>query len=83
MTTPKLFGIVTVGERGQVVIPAEAREALGIDAGDKLLVFRKENAEVLLLAKPDDFERHFQQITEHLASVRSIITSAKSKKEHE
>ena len=32
-------GAVTVGERGQVVIPAEARERLGISAGDKLLVF--------------------------------------------
>lgn len=33
------MGSVTVGERGQVVIPAEARETLGIGAGDKLLVF--------------------------------------------
>jgi len=32
-------GAATVGERGQVVIPAEARERLGINAGDKLLVF--------------------------------------------
>lgn len=33
------MGAATVGERGQVVIPAEARERLGIRAGDKLLVF--------------------------------------------
>ena len=33
------FGTVTVGERGQVVIPAEARKAFGIETGDKLLVF--------------------------------------------
>jgi len=32
-------GSVTVGERGQVVIPAEARERCGIEAGDKLLAF--------------------------------------------
>ncbi len=32
-------GAVTVGERGQVVIPAEAREKLAIEAGEKLLVF--------------------------------------------
>lgn len=32
------YGSVTVGERGQVVIPAEARAALGINAGDKILV---------------------------------------------
>ncbi len=32
------YGAVTVGERGQVVIPQMAREALGIKAGDKMLV---------------------------------------------
>jgi AbrB family looped-hinge helix DNA binding protein len=33
------IGSVTVGERGQVVIPAEARERCGIESGDKLLSF--------------------------------------------
>ena len=32
-------GSVTVGERGQVVIPAEARERCSLQAGDKLLAF--------------------------------------------
>ena len=31
-------GAVTVGERGQVVIPASARDLCGIAPGDKLLV---------------------------------------------
>lgn len=34
------YGSVTVGERGQIVIPAEARAELGIQPGDKLLVMR-------------------------------------------
>lgn len=34
----KVYGTATVGDRGQVSIPAEAREALGIQPGDKLLV---------------------------------------------
>ncbi len=32
------YGAVTVGERGQVVIPAQARRDHGIEAGQKLLV---------------------------------------------
>ena len=32
-------GAVTVGARGQVVIPASVRERMGIEPGDKLLVF--------------------------------------------
>lgn len=33
-----VFGIVKVGERGQVVIPKHAREVYDIKSGDKLLV---------------------------------------------
>jgi AbrB family looped-hinge helix DNA binding protein len=36
---PKFYGSTTVGERGQVVIPSEARRDLGIAHADKLLVF--------------------------------------------
>jgi AbrB family looped-hinge helix DNA binding protein len=36
--TSHFMGAATVGERGQVVIPAEARERLEIKPGDKLLV---------------------------------------------
>lgn len=34
----KFYGVVTVSERGQIVIPAEARRDFGIEVGDKLIV---------------------------------------------
>ena len=34
----KFYGSVTVSERGQVVIPAQARKDFGIETGEKLLV---------------------------------------------
>lgn len=33
-----LYGVVTVGERGQMVIPKEARDQFDIKPGDRLLV---------------------------------------------
>ena len=33
-----IFGVVKVGDRGQIVIPKDARELYGIKAGDSLLV---------------------------------------------
>ena len=33
------YGSVTVGERGQIVIPVNARKDFGIKPGDKLLAF--------------------------------------------
>lgn len=41
MSMPKgkhIFGTVKVGERGQIVIPKEARESFDIKPGDMLLV---------------------------------------------
>ena len=35
----RFYGSVTVSERGQIVIPAEARRDFDIKTGDKLLVF--------------------------------------------
>lgn len=47
------FGTSTVGERGQVVIPADAREQLGIQAGDKLMVMRHPIYDGVMLFKID------------------------------
>ena len=33
-----IYGIATVGERGQIVIPKQAREHFNIKPGDKLLI---------------------------------------------
>lgn len=32
------FGVVTLGERGQIVIPKKARDLFKLDAGDKLII---------------------------------------------
>jgi AbrB family looped-hinge helix DNA binding protein len=49
------YGSVTVGDRGQVVIPAEARSQLGIEAGDKLLVMRDPKVNGLMVCKLEAF----------------------------
>lgn len=33
-----IFGVIKVGDRGQIVIPKDARELYGIKAGDSLLI---------------------------------------------
>ncbi|MCM1523139.1 MAG: helix-turn-helix domain-containing protein [Ruminococcus sp.] len=37
------FGAVTVGERGQIVIPKRAREIFGISPGDKVMILGDED----------------------------------------
>jgi AbrB family looped-hinge helix DNA binding protein len=50
------FGSVTVGERGQVVIPADLRKACDIEAGDRLLVLRNPMNQGFILTKIDEVE---------------------------
>lgn len=44
------YGAVTVGERGQVVIPAQARRDHGITSGDKLIVLGSSDGIALMSA---------------------------------
>lgn len=49
-----LFGTVTVGERGQIVIPKQARDLFGIASGDSLLVLGDEEQGIAIV-KADEF----------------------------
>ena len=52
-----VFGIVTVGEKGQIVIPAKARKVFNISAGDRLLVLGDEGQGIAIV-KADDIWKH-------------------------
>jgi len=51
-------GTATVGERGQVVIPADLRKEMGLQAGDKLLIWKHPSGKGLMLF-PVDSVRDF------------------------
>ena len=49
-----LFGVVTIGEKGQIVIPAKARKIFDISAGDRMLVLGDEGQGIAIV-KADSF----------------------------
>ncbi len=49
-----VFGVVTVGDKGQIVIPAKARKTFSIMSGDRLVVLGDE-AQGIALLKADSF----------------------------
>ncbi len=53
----KCYGSTVMGERGQVVIPAEAREEIGIQAGEKMIVFGNPKRGTVILIKSDIMAR--------------------------
>ena len=50
--TRRVFGTAKVGDRGQIVIPKEARELFKIQAGDTLLILGEEDTG-LIVSKPE------------------------------
>ena len=48
----RVFGTAKVGDRGQIVIPKEAREYFGIEPGDTLLILGKQETG-LIVTKPE------------------------------
>lgn len=48
----RVFGTAKVGDRGQIVIPKEAREMLGIKSGDTLLILGDKQTG-LIVSRPE------------------------------
>ena len=64
---PKFYGAVTVGERGQIAIPAEARRELAIEAGTKLVVLGGHEKRILIMLKAE-------AVTEILAHATALMS---------
>ena len=45
-----MFGVVTVGDKGQIVIPVRARRVFNIQPGDQLMVLGDENSGIALVS---------------------------------
>ena len=56
-----MFGTARVGERGQIVIPQEARRFYGISPGDTLLILGNESSG-LVVTRPEVLNRLADEI---------------------
>ena len=56
-----IFGVVTVGEKGQIVIPQEARELFGFQPGDTILLLGSVGDGIAIVPS-DKFEQIYKAI---------------------
>lgn len=66
-----IFGVVTVGDKGQIVIPAKARKLFSITAGDQLVVLGDESQGIALL-KSDSFLQFADTIRKSIKADKSF-----------
>ena len=72
---PKFYGATTIGERGQVVIPADARKDLELQPSAKVLVFSGPMGEGLLIVKADSIAEMLAHANQMLSGVESALKS--------
>jgi len=73
----KFYGAVTVGERGQVVIPQEARGELNINPGDKLLIFSGiTKGRALIVMKAEDVTEYVAAAMDRLSNFEKMVKKA-------
>jgi len=65
-----ILGIVTVNNKGQVEIPADARSTINLQAGDKLLVIVHPSHEGVVLIKPDGLELFANRMLTQISDAR-------------
>lgn len=70
----QFYGSVTVGEKGQIVIPQDVRKIMKLKKGDRLLVFGMDN-DMLAVAKLS----HIEKITSHLSKKLKMINGVAKK----
>ena len=73
----RFYGSITVSNRGQIVIPAEARRDFGIEVGDKLLVLGNLD-EGLAIVKASAF---LEKYDHYSATIQSLMDDTQGDEE--
>ena len=73
----KLYGTATVGSKGQIVIPSDAREELGIATGERLYVVGMPNKKVIVLIKEEQMSQFVEHITDEADNVKAKLAQIK------
>ncbi|MGC8971781.1 MAG: AbrB/MazE/SpoVT family DNA-binding domain-containing protein [bacterium] len=73
----KFYGIATLSERGQLVIPQEARVDFDLNPGDKLIFMKVRNFPGLILIKADQIMNLLSNLTKDLIEMEKIVERIK------
>ena len=74
MHQKKLYGTATVGTKGQIVIPVDAREELDINVGDRLYVIgsQEKGKGMIGLLKEETLEKFIEQLNIQVENFKAL-----------
>lgn len=75
----KLYGTATVGTKGQVVIPSEAREEIGIKTGDRLYVVGSPTKKFVGFIQEEQLRELIEHITDNVELYKAALNDNERK----
>lgn len=69
----KIYGIGKIGPKGQVVIPADARKALSMDPGEKVVILNVPHKEGLTVVSEESFNKHLSHMKSHFGHFDDLV----------
>ena len=76
---PKLIAIGQLNDKSQLVIPKDAREAIGIGPGDRVVIAIAPFGNAIVIAKPEDLERHLSEMVTDIDESAQDVRQAMDK----
>ena len=70
---PKFYGATTIGERGQLVIPSEARKDFKMTPSTKVLVFSGPGRDSMVLVKAEAVTEFLSRATKMLSGLEEVL----------
>lgn len=73
----ELIGTVTVGPKGQVVIPVEARDRMNIVAGDKLIALYVPDNDAIGFVSEQSMQGVIERMGRHVEALKGKLNKGK------
>ncbi len=71
-----LVGTTTIGPKGQVVIPVEARERMGLKPGDRVLALFMDDHKTVAFVSEDEMQAIINKMGAHLTQMSDSFKRA-------
>ncbi len=74
--SPKFYGKVSVGAKGQIVIPAEARKVMGINPGDNVIIISgpPHHNRIVSIISEDEFAKFLKFFEEQVSNLKKVVS---------
>lgn len=79
---PTIYGVATVGPKGQIVIPVDARNRMGVKSGDKVVIIgHAHKPQFIGLCDEKSFKNILEKFDTKLSGIKSAFEAGQKKKD--